>query len=263
MIYEAVVTEVLPRVAGVRVRFRDLVPTGFALNDYVLVLQPRMSDSGGALLWLPEVGEHGVVARLTGGVYVWLGSLPFLDKNQVDPARDLYLLRHQSGVTAQIRRNGDFEIAHPSGFRITVGHSSAALPVPQRTSNVDALGGGVPTLQIAHPAGASFTINEDGEVTLTASKITMIAADVECRAGTTVHVVSPTINLDGNVYCQGILFVNGGFSSNHSGGRIPGDVRIDGSLYAYTDGFFGPTAKSFLLHTHYTNGLSGQTAKPT
>ena len=113
MIYAAVVVEVMPELPGVRVRFKDLVRSGFAQYDFARVLMPRMSPLGGASAWLPEVDEFGLVAELDGGYFVWLGSLPFLDKNQIDPTPGIAYLRHQSGVVVQARQNGDLEVAHP------------------------------------------------------------------------------------------------------------------------------------------------------
>src|SRR5271157_1106667 len=103
MFFEAIVTEVLPKVAGVRVRFQDLVPTGFGMNDYVRVLSRRMSKTGGADLDLPVKEEHGVVCQLAGGICVWLGAFPFLDANQIDPTPGIAYDRHESGVVTQIR----------------------------------------------------------------------------------------------------------------------------------------------------------------
>jgi hypothetical protein len=166
MLYEALVTEVLPQVAGVRVRFRDLVPSGFGINDYVRVLSGRMSKGGGASLCLPEVGDHGIVGMLSGGTCVWLGSSPFLDQNQVDPTPGLAFFRHRSGLTLQARDNGDCEVAHPSGFRITIGVAAGAMPSLERTSKVAPLGGEVPHLEIIHPSGAKLTIDASGAVIL-------------------------------------------------------------------------------------------------
>jgi hypothetical protein len=258
-VFEAMVTEVLPKVAGVRVRFRDLVPSGFGMNDYVLVLNSRMSTSGGACLWLPEVGEHGIVTKLSGGVYVWLGSLPFLDRNQVDQTPNIAYLRHPSGVTAQVRDNGDFEVLHPSGFRFTVSASGGAMPSLQCSSQADSHGGSSPTLMISHPGGATVSIDQGGNVKVEGKNINV--------DGTTITLTAPLITLAGIVNCIGLLYVQSGFATGVIGGTgigwIPGDIRVEGTVYAKTDGCFGPSLKSFILHTHYTNGNAGQTLKPT
>jgi hypothetical protein len=258
-VFEAVVTKVLPEVAGVRVRFRDLVPSGFGMNDYALVLNARMSSKGGASLWLPEVEEHGLVAQLTGGIYVWLGSLPFLDKNQVDPTPNIAYMRHASGVTAQVRDNGDFEILHPSGFRITVSASGGAMPALQRSAQVDSHGGASPKLIISHPSGALFSIDQGGDVKVEGQNV-----EVD---GTAIKLKAPIITLEGIINCLGVLYVQAGFATGEIGGGgsgwIPGDLRLQGTVYAQTDGRFGPSLKSFILHTHYTTGNAGQTLKPT
>jgi hypothetical protein len=162
MIYAAVVTEVMPAVPGVRVRFKDLAPSGFAQYDFARVLTPRMSSTGGAASWLPEVDELGVVGELEGGYLVWLGSLPFLDKNQADPTPGLAFWKHQSGVVLQVRENGDTELSHPSGLRFTVSRDGDALPALQATSQPPARDGVVPVLTISHPSGAEVKVDADG-----------------------------------------------------------------------------------------------------
>ena len=250
-VFEAVVTEVLPKVAGVRVRFRDLVPSGFGMNDYALVLNARMSTTGGASLWLPEKGEHGLVVKLTGGVYVWMGSLPFLDQNQIDPTPNIAYLRHPSGVTAQIRDNGDFEILHPSGFRFTVSTDGAAMPELQHSARVDTHGGEVPVMTISHPSGGSATMDKDGNVTVVGE------SEITFRA--------PLITLDGVVNCTGLLYVQAGFATGAVGGgntgMIPGDLKMAGSVYANVDGVFGPTKLPFLQHGHLIMNV-GYTGHP-
>jgi len=159
----AEVVEVVPEQGGVRVRFKDLVHSGFGSYDFVRVLQTRMSEKNGACLWLPEVGEFGVVGCLEGGYYIWLGSLPYLNKNQVDPADGIYYMRHQSGIVVQIRKSGDFEVSHPSGFRITVSKEAGALPELEATSDTECLGDtGPPVLEINHPSGAIVSLDADG-----------------------------------------------------------------------------------------------------
>lgn len=162
MIYAAVVTEVLPDRPGVRVRFKDLAPSGFAQYDFARVLMPRMSPVGGAALWLPEVDELGVVGELEGGYLVWLGSLPFLGQNQADPTPGLAFWKHQSGVALQVRENGDTELTHPSGLRFTLSRDGGPLPALQASSQPPAADAVVPVLTISHPAGPEVVVDADG-----------------------------------------------------------------------------------------------------
>ena len=215
MLYEAVVTEVLPKVGGVRVRFRDLVPSGFGINDYVRVLCRRMSTQGGAALDLPELGEHGVVGRLAGGTCVWLGATPFLDQNQVDPTEGIAYDRHRSGVVFQERDNGDFEIAHPSGLRFTVSADGAALPSLQATSRPLPRGGGVPTVNISHPSGTTVSISAAGSLTGTVvGDIDLIGSEdlnaqvggnAVVAAGVKITLSAPVIAFLGEILLNGIV----------------------------------------------------------
>lgn len=162
MIYVAQVVEVLPEVPGIRVRFRDLVRSGFAQADFVRVLMPRMHETGGAASWLPEVDELGLVAEVYGSHFVWLGSLPFLDKNQADLTAGLAFLRHQSGVALQIRDKGDVELLHPSGLRITISKAGGQLPALKATSSPVVGDSTPPIVEIVHPSGAAVTIDASG-----------------------------------------------------------------------------------------------------
>lgn len=159
----AVVTELLPEVAGVRVRFEDLVLSGFAENDYVRVLQPRMSPSGGAAIWLPEVGELGIVALLDGGAYVWMGSLPFQDANQAPATPGILYVRHQSGASIQVLSNGDLQVRHPSGARVTIAQEAGEIPEPN-VSGQPVIGGvtSAPVMQVSHPSGAMVEVDAGG-----------------------------------------------------------------------------------------------------
>ena len=197
MLFEATVIKVLPKVGGVRVRFRDLVPSGVGVNDFVRVLQRRMSKGGGATLDLPEEGEHGIVGMMAGGTYVWLGSTPLLDGNQVDPTPGLAFYRHRSGLTVQARDNGDFELLHPSGCRLTLGVSAGPLPALQKTSRTYPTGGETPILEIAHPSGTTLTIDASGKV-----KVTGIS-DLELDAAGTLSETAANIVLTGNATLNG------------------------------------------------------------
>jgi hypothetical protein len=154
---------VLPARGGVRVRFQDMVRSGFAPSDFVRVLQRQMSPLGAASLWLPCKGTTGVVGILDGGTYVWLGALPYLNANQVDPSPDVLYVRHQSGTTVQVRQNGDMEVLHPSGTRLTMSQDGAALPALQNTSNPQTAGNSsAPVVQLAHASGALLQIDAEG-----------------------------------------------------------------------------------------------------
>lgn len=166
MIYIAEVVEILKDYPGLRVRFRDLVQSGFAAEDFVRVLCPRMSKSGGASGWLPVVGEFGFVAELNGGAYVWLGSVGMLDGHQFDLTPGLAFLRHDSGLTIQIRENGDFEVAHPSGARLTISKEDAPLPELKATSTPTTGDTEAPVVRLDHPSGTSFSISKGGGVSL-------------------------------------------------------------------------------------------------
>jgi len=216
MLFEALVTEVLPKVAGIRVRFRDLVPSGFGANDYVRVLCRRMSPQGGADLELPEVGEHGVVGQMNGGTCVWLGASPFLNKNQVDPTPGISYHRHRSGVVSQVRDTGEFEIAHPSGLRITASIGGGPLPALQATSAPMNTVGQVPTLNISSPAGASVSIDPAGNVVVTTGgTLTINGGTIALDAATLLSLLSAAgititgaaIALDGAVTLNGVPLV--------------------------------------------------------
>lgn len=166
MIYAAVVTEVMPAIPGLRVRFKDLAPSGFAQYDFVRILATRSSPTGGASGWLPEVDELGVVGELEGGYLVWLGSLPYLDKNQVDPTPGLAFWKHQSGVVLQVRENGDTELSHPSGLKFTLSRDGAPLPALQASSQPPAADAVAPVLTIAFPSGAEVKVDADGNAVL-------------------------------------------------------------------------------------------------
>ncbi len=162
MIYIAEVVEVLPKQGGVRVRFRDLVRSGFAAEDFVRVLRPRMHTTGGASSWLPEKGELGAVGEVYGGHFLWMGSLPFLDENQVDPTEGLAFLRHESGVVVQVRPTGEMELSHPSGMRLTIAKAAGALPALQATSSPKVGDTTPPVVELVHPSGAAVSIDADG-----------------------------------------------------------------------------------------------------
>ena len=162
MIAVAEVSEVLRDVPGIRVRFRDLAPSGTAASDFVRVLCPRMHTTGGAAGWLPEVGELGVVVQTWDGTWIWLGSLPFLNGHQFDLTPGLAFLRHPSGLAIQVREKGDFELSHPSGLRVTIAKEPGALPALEATSSPTTGDTTAPVVEIVHPSGASVEIDADG-----------------------------------------------------------------------------------------------------
>ena len=167
MLYLARVTERLPERGGVAVEFMDLVEAGRSSNDFARVVQARMSKSGGAALWLPEVGELGAVGMTFQGYYLWLGSIPYQDANQVDPSPDIAYLRHQSGVVCQIRANGDTEILHPSGARLTFSKEAGAMDALEATSQPGMIGDtAAPVVELSHPSGGSIKIDGGGAATL-------------------------------------------------------------------------------------------------
>lgn len=191
MIFLAEVYEVIPDPLrpGVKVVFEDLVRAGENAYEFVRVLQSRMSPKGGASLWLPEVGELGAVGLTGGGYYIWLGSLPYLNENQVDSTPGIYYLKHQSGTTIQIRPNGDTEVCHPSGGRITLGQAAGALEKLQNTSKPVTTGNtSAPYLQISHPSGALIQIDQSGNGVLSGF------ASLKFQNGANRFVMDPLIS---------------------------------------------------------------------
>ena len=162
MIAVAEVTEVLKDAPGLRCRFRDLVGSGTAASDFVRVLCPRMHTTGGASAWLPEVGELGVVVQTWDGTWIWLGSLPYLNAHQFDMTPGLAYLRHPSGLVVQVREGGDFELAHPSGLRITIAKEAGALPALKATSSPTTGDTAAPVVEVVHPSGATVEIDPEG-----------------------------------------------------------------------------------------------------
>ena len=165
----AVVTKVLPDRHGVLVRF----PSGIASFDsgddsgpFVRVLARRAHAAGGAEIELPQKGELGVVLELDDQHQVWLGSLHWQDLNQIDPTPDLSMQRHTSGVTRQIRANGDMQLDHPSGLRITIAEAQGALPALQRKGDAAQPPVGPVDVELAHPSGWNMHLDNDGALTV-------------------------------------------------------------------------------------------------
>lgn len=169
MFHLATVYEVLPEKHGVLVTFRDLSATydvGLFESGFVRVAADRAHPTGGASVRLPEIGELGVVLELEGGLLVWLCSLHWQDHHQIDPDPDLELHRHPSGILQRIRRNGDAEWRHPSGFRITVSQDGKALPKPRRKGEGFEPDAKVPHLVLEHPSAGVLRFTPDGDVIL-------------------------------------------------------------------------------------------------
>lgn len=165
----AVVTKVLPERYGVLVRFSNGVQTydnGENNSLFVRVLCRRAHASGGAEVDLPQVGELGIVADLEDGHQVWLGSIHWQDTNWVDPTPDVKIDRHTSGVRTQIRRNGNMQLDHPSGLRITVAEEQGALSDLQRIGDAAIPPVGPCDMELEHPSGLDVHVDSDGALTM-------------------------------------------------------------------------------------------------
>lgn len=239
------VVEVLPDRGGVRVQFSDLVYSGASQNDFVRVLQSRMSPSGGASLFLPEVGEFGVVAETVGGNLFWMGSLPFLDANQIDPTPGIAYWRHQSGLTMQARLNGDFEVLHPSNLRITVGSEGGPLPPLLRSGPITSQGGPVPSIEVDHPSGFNLMIGQDGQFSITfpsgsgidfntdGSVSIVGAGDIDVSGiGTARFSGSPNVEISGS---DAVTITTLGDCSISAGNDVSVDAIGNGSVYVEGD----------------------------
>jgi hypothetical protein len=126
------------------------------------VLCRRMHPNGGAEVELPQVGELGVVAILPNGLSVWLGSLPYQNENQVDPTEGIFYHRHASGTTIQIRPNGDYQVSHPSGARLTLAQEDGPIGDPQASSRRDVAGNTSPP-KLAATGFVDVTLHGNGE----------------------------------------------------------------------------------------------------
>jgi len=162
----AKVYKVLPAKHGVLVAFRDGSYSLDGNTTFVRVLAKRAHPVFGASVLLPEVGEQGIVAELDGGMLVWLGSLHYQDGNQIDPTVGLELDIHTSGVVRQTGENGDFEVLHPSGFRMTVSQDGYAMSAPAKTSSGPTPLAAPPYAVLSHPAGGELSIDPDGNLAL-------------------------------------------------------------------------------------------------
>lgn len=165
----AVVTRALPDRHGVLVRFASGVAsydTGGDDGPFVRVLARRAHASGGAEVDLPQVGELGVVLELDDGHQVWIGAMHWQDINQIDPTPNLSMRRHASGVARQIRENGDMQIHHPSGLRVTIAEAQGALPPLERKGDAEQPPVGPVDVEVAHPSGWNMHLDNDGALTL-------------------------------------------------------------------------------------------------
>ncbi len=167
----ASVFEVHPDSHGVSVVFRDGVGSYRSTADpqgFVRVLVPRAHGHHGAAVSLPRPGELGVVAELEG-LLVWLGALHWGDRNFIDPEPSLEMHRHDSGVQSRLHGDGRAEWSHPSGLRVTVSPDGSALPDLERNGTGIAPPGpamAVPSVQVAHPAAGTLTLQKGGGVVL-------------------------------------------------------------------------------------------------
>jgi hypothetical protein len=164
----AIVRKVLPERHGVLVSFNSGVQSTYTGDDaghFVRVLARRAHPNGGAEVCLPEVGELGFVIEMDDLHHIWMGSLHWQGDNQVDPTPMLEASRHTSGIQVQRRGNGDMQLDHPSGLRITLAGQSGALPSLERTG---APGWQPPkgpcVMEIEHPSGTTITVTEGGSV---------------------------------------------------------------------------------------------------
>lgn len=161
----AVVTQEIPERHGVLVKFANAsssIDTGDESGAFVRVLARRAHPAGGSEIDLPQVGELGVVLELTDGHQVWIGSIHWQDLNQIDPSTWLQLRRHTSGVAHQTRRNGDMQLDHPSGLRITIAEAKGALAALQRKGNATLPPKGPVDIEVDHPSGLNIHIDNDG-----------------------------------------------------------------------------------------------------
>lgn len=175
----AVVTKVLPERYGVLVRFSGGMATydmGDENSMFVRVLTRRAHPAGGAVVDLPQVGELGLVVDLEDGHQIWMGSIHWEDTNWVDPTINLLMERHTSGVVSQIRKNGDMQLSHPSGLRVTIAEAQGALPDLQREGDAALPPKGPCVVEIEHPSGTTIQILEGGRVVVSANLVEVAAA---------------------------------------------------------------------------------------
>jgi hypothetical protein len=168
--YLATVTRVLPDRHGVQVRFGDGVHTidpGNTSMNFVRVLAKRAHPQAGAEVRYPRIGEQGIVLELPSMHQVWIGSLHWQDNNQIDPTDGIEIDKHDSGIIEQKRPNGDMQLDHPSGLRVTIAQASGPLSTLKRTGAAGPVPQKTPCfLEIEHPSGLKLAVDKDGGLTL-------------------------------------------------------------------------------------------------
>lgn len=199
MFHLARVWKVLPERHGVLVVFRDGTFTAEGDATFVRVLAKRAHPVFGASICLPEEGEQGVVAELDGGLLVWLGGVHYREANQVDPTLCQDADIHTSGVIRRTGPNGDFEVLHPSGFRMTISQDGNAMAPLQRTSSGPAALAPNPHATLSHPSGGYVTIDPDGNLDLGG----FASLDAELPNGSSVKV-----DAEGNLAAGGFQTVD-------------------------------------------------------
>lgn len=144
----------------------------------VLVLA-RRAGARGSEVDLPQVGEWGVVAFLAGThpLAVWLGSVHQTLNNFSTGTIGERIDQHDSGVYTRIDPAGNVEWAHPSGLYVRVGSGTTLAARKRRRRKPDTTTAEIvdyspvespaPTVHLAHPSGATVTIETTGKVTVT------------------------------------------------------------------------------------------------
>lgn len=244
----AIVTKQLPERHGVLVRFPGGVAsfdTGEDDGPFVRVLARRAHAAGGAEVELPQVGELGVVLELDDGHQVWLGAVHWQDVNQIDPTTNLSMRRHTSGVTRQIRENGDMQLDHPSGLRITVAEAQGSLPPLERKGDAEQPPVGPVDVELSHPSGWNMHLDNDGALTVAFPAGGTISVDKDGKLA--LHGFSEVALQDANArFCMEALFdwvKNHKHTGVQTGGGVTGGPQTqppDSSLSPTT--FNGPHA---------------------
>ena len=249
----AKVYKVLPSLHGVLVVFRDGAYNMEGSTTFARVLARRAHPVFGATTLLPEVGEQGLVVEIEGGMLIWVGSMHYQDGNQIADTAGLDLDIHTSGVVRQTGANGDFEVLHPSGFRMTVSQDGYAMDAPDPTSSGPAAQAGPPAVVISHPSGWEFASDPDGNVSL---------AGVSSLALSLPNGSSLNVDSSGNLTMAG--FASFAFTLPGGGALkvdAKGNMTLDGleslKLQDGTNRFVMDSILSWLTsHTH-SNGNGG------
>lgn len=139
----------------------------------------RRAGAKGSDVNLPQVGEWGVVAFLAGThpLAVWLGSLHQTLNNFSTGVAGECISQHDSGAYTRLDPSGNTEWGHPSGLYLRIGSGTTLTPRTRRrrkagTNTAEVVdftpsATAAPTVHLAHPSGASVTIDPAGNVTVT------------------------------------------------------------------------------------------------